>query len=131
MGPPVLRPRTAFLTVGALCAVVLAVSALLVAVDWLNHSVPSVTHVAALGLSTFSTGLVGALDKNRAPWFGWLAYGTMLPSAILGLGLGAGVAVTGKLPHDANFREVLVASLLIFAGAFPAALRARRRARGP
>lgn len=131
MTAPVLTTHRAFQVLGALGAIALVVSGFLVAADWLNHIVPSVSHLVALGLTTSITGLAGAFDKTPAPWFGWLAYGLMVASAVLGLPLGAAIAVTGKLPQDPNITEVLVVSLLLFAGALPAVLYARRRMHGP
>ena len=130
MTAPALRSHTAMVALGAVSAFAVAISTLLVAFDWLNHGTPSVVHVSAVALSVCCAGVVGAFSNSRTPWFGWLAYGAMLASSILCFALIAAIAITRKAPNDPNITQVLVASVLLFAGAFPAVLVARKRARG-
>lgn len=117
--------------IAALGGISLAVSMLLVGVDLLNHSVPSMTYLAALVISTSITTFAGVWGRKVSPWFGWLAYGVMMGSAILALPLMLAVAFTGKLPNDPSFLAVLVVGLLLFVCAFFAVLVARKQAGSP
>lgn len=130
IAPLAQRPRPAALILGAITAAAVAISGILIGADFLNHSAFKAAHFAALGISAILAGLFGALGRGVTPWFGWLAYGLMLGSAVLGLGLGAAVLRTGTLPQDLSFRAVLGTSLLTLILAVPVVVIARRRARG-
>jgi hypothetical protein len=131
MNAPLLqRPRPAALILGAISAAAVAISGILLGADFLNHSASNAVHFVALGVSVLLAGLIGALGRRgAAPWFGWLAYGLMLGSSVLGLGLGAAVLRTGTLPHDVSFRAVLGISLLILVLTIPVVVYSRRQAR--
>ena len=122
-----LRPEVAAL--GALGGIAVAISMLLVGADWLHHSAPSPVHFAALVVSGAVAGLAGLMGRTSAPWFGWLAYGITMASALLALPLIAAIALTGTLP-DPDAWGMLVLSLLLFACALPALLFGRRLASG-
>jgi hypothetical protein len=128
--PLVQRPRPTALILGAISAAAVAISGILLGADFLNHSGNNLGHFAALGVSALMAGLIGALGRDATPWFGWLSYGFMLGSAVLGLGLGAAVLRTGTLPHDLSYRAVLGTSLLILVLTIPVVVYARRQARG-
>jgi hypothetical protein len=128
--PLVQRPRPTALILGAISAAAVAISGILLGADFLNHSASNPVHFAALGVSALLAGLIGALSRGAATWFGWLSYGLMLGSAVLGLGLGAAVLRTGTLPHDLSYRAVLGTSPLILVLTIPIVVYARRQARG-
>jgi hypothetical protein len=112
--PLVQRLRPAALILGAISAAAVAISGILLGADFLNLSASNPVHFVALGVSALLAGLLDALGRGgAAPWFGWLSYGLMLGSAVLSLGLGAAVLMTGTLPHDASYRAVLGTSLPI------------------
>jgi hypothetical protein len=121
------RPNPAALILGAISAASVAISGILLGVDSLNHSAANPAHFAALGVSALLASLSGALGRGATPWFGWLSYGLMLGSAVLGLGLGAAVLRTGTLPHDLSYRAVLGTSLLILVLTIPVVVYARRQ----
>lgn len=122
--PRFLRPEVAAL--GAAGGIGVAISVLLVGADWLHHSAPSPVHFIALVASGLVAGLAGLLGRTSAPWFGWLAYGITMASAVLALRLIAAIALTGELPDDPKVWGLLVLSLLSFAFALPALLFGRR-----
>lgn len=119
-----LRPEVAAL--GAAGGIGVAISMLLVGADWLHHSAPSPAHFIALVASGLVAGLAGLMGRTSAPWFGWLAYGIAMASAVLALRLIAAIALTGELPDDPNAWGLLVASLLSFAFTLPALLFGRK-----
>jgi hypothetical protein len=119
----VLRPEVAAL--GTLGGIAVAISMLLVGADWLNHSAPSPVHFAALIVSGLVASAAGLLGRTSAPWFGWLAYGITMASALLALRLIAAIALTGELPDDPNAWGLLALSLLAFACTLPALLFGR------
>ena len=118
-----LRPEVAAL--GAVGGIAVAISMLLVGADWLNHSAPSPLHLTALVVSGLVAGLTGLMGRTCAPWFGWLAYGMTMASALLALPLIAVIALKGTLPDDPNAWGLLVLSLLLLACTLPALLFGR------
>jgi hypothetical protein len=127
--PLVPRPNPAVLILGAVSAAAVAVSGILLGADFLNYSAFNPVPLAALGVSGLLASLIGALGRGPTPWFGWLSYGLMLGSAVLGFGLGAAVLRTGTLPHDLSYRAVLGTSLLILVLTIPVVVFARRQAK--
>jgi hypothetical protein len=118
-----LRAEVAVLGVAGGIAV--AISILLVGADWLDHAPPSLAHFAALIVSGLVAGAAGLLGRTSAPWFGWLAYGITMASALLALRLIAAIALTRELPDDPNAWGLLVLSLLSFACTLRALLLGR------
>jgi hypothetical protein len=119
-----LRPEVAAL--GVVGGIAVAISMLLVGADWLDHSALSPLHLAALIVSGLVASAAGLLGRTSAPWFGWLAYGITMASALLALRLIAAIALTGELPDDPNAWALLALSLLAFACTLPALLFGRR-----
>lgn len=119
-----LRPEVAAL--GAVGGIAVAISMLLVGADWLNHLAPSPIHFAALFVSGLVASAAGLMGRTSAPWFGWLAYGITIASALLALRLIAAIVLTGELPDDPNAWGLLVLSLLLFACTLPALLFGRK-----
>jgi len=118
-----LRPEVAAL--GVVGGIAVAISMLLVGADWLDHSALSPVHLAALIVSGLVASAAGLLGRTSAPWFGWLAYGITMASALLALRLIAAIALTGELPDDPNAWALLALSLLAFACTLPALLFGR------
>jgi hypothetical protein len=112
---------------GAAGAIAAAAFGVLLAQDSLNVVGFLPSHVGGAALGLIVAGLGGVLDRHRSAWFGWLAYGTMLPSGILVLSLGV-VHIQTRTLAGADSAVFLV-SLLAFAISLPATLMARRRAR--
>ena len=119
-----LRPEVAAL--GVVGGIAVAISMLLVGADWLDHSALSPVHLAALIVSGLVASAAGLLGRTSAPWFGWLAYGITMASALLALRLIAAIALTGELPDDPNAWALLALSLLALACTLPALLFGRR-----
>ena len=119
-----LRPEVAAL--GVVGGIAVAISMLLVGADWLDHSALSPVHLAALIVSGLVASAAGLLGRTSAPWFGWLAYGITMASALLALRLIAAIGLTGELPDDPNAWALLALSLLAFACTLPALLFGRR-----
>ena len=119
-----LRPEVAAL--GVVGGIAVAISMLLVGADWLDHSALSPVHLAALIVSGLVASAAGLLGRTSAPWFGWLAYGITMASALLALWLIAAIGLTGELPDDPNAWALLALSLLAFACTLPALLFGRR-----
>jgi hypothetical protein len=84
---------------GALGALGIVVSGLLLAQDSINHVSFALPHVCGLILSLFVATCGGFLDRTRSAWFGWLSYGALLPSAIIVVGLGVASLRNGALPR--------------------------------
>jgi len=122
-----LRPEVAAL--GAVGGIAVAVSMLLVGADWLNHAAPSPAHFAALIVSGLVASAAGLLGRTSAPWFGWLAYGIAMASAVLALRLIAAIVLTGEWPDDPKVWGLLVLSLLSFAFTLAALLFGRKQPR--
>ena len=121
--------RTALVAsvLGAVGAVGMAVSGLLLAQDSLNHVSFALPHLAGLTLWLLVATCGGYMDRARSAWFGWLSYGAMLPSAFVVLGVGVPSLRGAALPR-ADW-GTFFAGLPIFGVSFPAALIARQRAR--
>lgn len=128
--PSYRRMPSAGTALGAIGALGIALSTFfMVGVDSLNHSAWAAGHVAAVGLSILVTVLGAVIEGRLAPLIGWISYGVMMSSAVLGLGLGAAVLRTRTLPDNPNFRYVLFISLAVFITALPVVLLVRRQER--
>jgi hypothetical protein len=112
---------------GAVGSLGMAVSALLLAEDHVNHTQPASSRAGGLAISMLVAGAAGFLGRTRTPWFAWVSYGAMLPSAIVLLGFGGSLLSVGAFPHSDKGLALL--SLAVLAISLPATLIARRRIR--
>jgi hypothetical protein len=106
----------------------MSVCGLLLAQGAINAAPLSMAHAAGLAVAAVAAVCGGLLDRVRgAPWFGWLAYGALMPSALVALGLGVVYFRTGALPAASSALVPIAVAALVLA--LPGTIIARRRAR--
>ncbi len=112
---------------GPIGALGMTVFILLLAQDSVNSIPLATSHFAGLTVALIIAVSGGYAGRRRAPWFGWISYGTMVPSAVIAIGLGLPFLLFGALTNGTAVP--LYVSLVLLGVSLPAALVARRRVR--